>query len=217
MYMSGTLRARGYSVERFQMDSESLFLSHQDEDVILTTRSLQDLTRIQAVPPVPPRPWRNKMVKATSASALNCRSLNRGYNNFTFPGDRPYEQMEDPDVPPPIPLRSRSRDHFYHTLECPENGDSGVASVSSPQYSQQRSNNSSHSSSHDQAELEDGKPEQAQQLFDDPRYAALQVEGADLGERWRSTPSLTSTQLLGGGRERRSLRLTHVVGTELHN
>lgn len=193
------------------MDSDSLFLSHLNEDGILTTRSLQDFSRIQTVPPIPPRPWKNKMVKANSASALNCRGLSRGYNNFTFPEDRPNGQEEDPDVPPPIPRRSKSRDHFYHTLECPENGDSGVASVSSPQYSQQRSSNSS------QAEDE---VEQVQ-LFDDPRYVALQVEDGNLRERkemWRSTPALASIHLTGrGGNDRRSLRLTHVVGTEIYN
>lgn len=204
------------------MDSESLFL---DEDIILTTRSLQDLSRIQAVPPIPPKPWKNKMVKANSASALNWRglsqgcasaSLARGYNNFTLPEGSPDGHTEDPDIPPPIPVRSKSRDHFYHTLECPENGDSGVASVSSPQYSQHRSNSSSSS----QAGRED-EPEQLQQIFDDPRYVALQVEDGMLRERkdiWRSTPALASINLTGrGGSDRRSLRLTHVVGTEIYN
>jgi hypothetical protein len=36
-------------------------------------------------------------------------------------------------------------------------------------------------------------------------------------EIWRSTPALASTHLMGGrgGRERRSLRLVHVVDAEL--
>lgn len=210
------------------MDSESLL----DEDLILTTRSLQDLTRIQAVPPVPPRPWKTNMVKANSASALNSRglrqgsatpSLVRGYNNFTFPEDRPDGHLEDTDIPPPIPVRSKSRDHFYHTLEYPENGDSGIASVYSPQYSHQQSSSSSNSSS-SRADREE-EPEQVQQeLFDDPRYVALQVEEGEEGvlrerkEMWRSTPALASINLGGrGGSDRRSLRLTHVVGTEIYN
>ena len=237
-------RARGYSVEHFQMDSETLFLPHLGEDTILTTRSLQDLTQIQVVPPVPPRPWR----KANSASAINWRGLTRGYNNFTFPGDRIDGQFGAEDIPPPIPLRSKSRDHFYHTLEYPENDDSGVASVSSPRCSQQRSSNSSQgqaedalaslppqrsSSSHaedvfihrrssNNSDSSKGQNQQTQQLFDDPRYAALRVEGCNLKERkeiWRSTPALASTHFVGGGggRERRSLRLTHIVGTDIYD
>lgn len=223
------------------MDSESLFLPHLDEEVILTTRSLQDLTQMQVVPPVPPRPWR----KANSASAINWRGLSQGYNNFTFPGDRLNGQLEAQDIPPPIPLRSKSRDHFYHTLECPDNDDSGIASVSSPHNSQQRSSNNSQGQAEDalsslpqqRSHSEDAfvhhrtsdssnssgqslwTNEQIHQLFDDPRYAALQVESCNLKERkeiWRSTPALASVHLVGGreGRERRSLRLTHIVGTD---
>lgn len=65
------------------------------------------------------------------------------------------------------------------------------------------------------------------ELFDDPRYVALLVDGdVDVEEGnlrgrkaiWRSTPALASTRLTGrGGSERRSLRLTQVVGTQIYN
>ncbi len=214
-------RARGYSVERFHMDSDSLFLSNLDEDadILFTTRSLQDLSHHQTVPPIPPKPSMAK-ARSASASALNCRGICHGYNNFTFPEDRPSGgENEDPSIPPPIPRRSKSREHYYHTLEYTDNPDSGLALSS---YSQ--SNNSS--SSQDSPRNPEKEPHKIQQLFDDPRYVALKVEGAkdledgDLSGRkeiWRSTPSLAATRVIGsGGRDRRSLRLTHVVGTEIY-
>ena len=182
----------------------------------MTTRSLQDLTRIKQVPPVPPRPWKNKMMKANSASALNFTSLSRGYNNFTFPEDKVDGVQEDSSIPPPIPLRSKSRERFYHILQCEDS-----EALSSPPYSHHRS------SSNSNTEYPEEEPHQLELLFDDPRYVALQVEGSedlrdgDLRSRkdiWHSSPSLTSTLLSGrGGRDRRSLRLTHVVGTEIYN
>lgn len=195
------------------MDSDALFLRAL-EDNSLMTRSLQDLTQHQQAPPIPPKPQR--MLKASSASALNYRGLARGYNNFNFPEGRPRAASPDSDIPPPIPVRSKSRDHFYHTLEY-STVDSGLAM--SPQYSRR---SSSLDSIHEQEEEEP----QTESLFDDPRYVAVQVEGEvpeegegleGRREMWRSTPSLSSTKLSRGGADRRSLRLTHVVGTQIYN
>ena len=216
----------GYNVERFQIDSESLFLSTLDDDIdgILTTRSLQDLSRLQQppVPPLPPKPWKKTMTKSSSASAINFRTLSHGYNNFTFPEVETHQNKDSglSSVPPPIPVRSKSREHFYHTLEC-NNDDSGLG-LSSPVYSL--------GSQHSSPALQDTSLEESQrvrELFDDPRYVALLVDGGeelgtgDLRERkeiWRSTPALASNRLTGrGSDDRRSLRVSQVVGTQIYN
>ncbi len=229
------------------MDPDALFLRTL-EDELLTTRSMQDLSHHQLAPPIPPRPQR--MLKASSASALNYRGrglIHHGYNNFTL--ERPKDNSPDSTIPPPIPVRSKSRDHFYHTLEYNNTNDSGLA-LSSPQHSRQ-------SSSLDSIR-EQEEPSQPS-LFDDPRYVVVQVEGEEGQEEeeerekgeghlrkgmWSSTPSLNSTTReassngirveggggggdrrvassngvrVGGGEDRRSLRLTHVVGTQIYN
>ena len=224
--------ANGYNVERFHIE-DSLFLSALDDDVdgILTTRSLQDLTHHQAVPPIPPKSWKKTMTKSSSASALNFRVLSHNYNNFTFPAGVD-ERQSDPlqsTIPPPVPIRSRSKEHFYHTLECSNTDDSGLV-LSSPYSRQSSSRRSSILAMQDTTTEE---PAQLRELFDDPRYVALVVEGEgegmgeeeeeELGLRgrrdvWRSTPTLPSPRLGGRGeQERRSLRLTHVVGTHIYN
>lgn len=174
------------------MDSESLFLSNLEENGngILTTRSLQDISaKRQIVPPLPPKPWKGNMTKASSASKLQSGSLSHGYNNFTFPEHRLNDHFMETTVPPPIPVRSKSRDHFYHTLEC-SNKDSGLG-LSPPHYSLAH-----HSSS---LAMEGTQSHQVEDLFDDPRYVMVTVEGPEDGglrgrkELWRSTPALTST------------------------
>ena len=223
-------------MDRFQLeDSDTLFLRALDGALngnsLLTTRSLQDLTHRQLAPPIPPKP--QHMLKARSVSALNHRGVVRGYNNFDFPREAAENGSPDSTIPPPVPVRSKSRDHFYHTLECNTNTDSGLE-LSSPQHSQHSRQSSSLDSIREQEEP------QPEQLFDDPRYVAVQVEGEgeeeeprnmDGGEdreeelrrgkdKWSSTPSLTSARLAsiqGPATDSRSLRLTHVVGTEIYN
>lgn len=173
------------------------------------------------------------MVKARSVSALNSTGLSRGYNNFTFPEDKPKEQ-QDTTIPPPIPVRSKSREHFYHTLEYNnESVDSGVA-LSSPPCSGHRSSSNSSSQAFprepEEELVQQMEPVQVQvdgSLFDDPRYVALQVDTVEnvadgnlRGRKdiWRSTPALASARVIGrDGSNRCSLRLTHVLGTEIYN
>jgi len=217
--------ARAYSAERFQIENDLLFL--EDADGILAVHSLQNLSNhiSASVPPIPPKTWKKELPKSHSTSALHSRSLCRGYNNFTFPEERPATEQKghiDSTLPPPIPVRSKSKEHFYHTLEYNGTTDSGLV-LSSPNFSSPRDSNSSQNPDFQKEE----DSEHVHELFDDPRYVAvvveddMDVEGRGLQGRkeiWRSTPALASTQPAGrGSTNRRSLRQTQVVGGAIYN
>lgn len=138
-----------------------------------------------------------------------------------------YAELEQPvtkrsKTPPKKPPRlSRSREHFYHTLESSD--ESGLL----------RSANTSHGGSQlsgmdDYAEANSLQPRvsvskqlQLQEIFDDPRYAAVFVEQDQLGDvhmhhnevsRSRSTPSLVAVGIIPFSPTdsgRRSLRAVH--------
>ena len=241
---------RSYNVQRVPINPDTLFLSTLDEvdlDNIMTTRSLEDLTfrqhRNQApLPPIPPKPtpiYKSALSKSVSASesALYATALTRGYNNFTVEAPEGEYPRDDSPIPPPVPVRSKSREHFYHTLECTSNtADSGVV-LTSPVYSQQSGSPTPPVPPRSSSALERGEePETEQQLFDDPRYVALTVEEGEEGEEgegleagnlrgrkemWRSTPALATTELPKyqgrGRRNRRSLRVAQVVGTHIYD
>ena len=131
------------------------------------------------------------------------------------------------EIPPKKPPRSRSRDHFYHTLESSD--ESGLLhSATTSQHSSRMSSRLSHREDEDEGDYLHPRPnrssvlsEQVKELFDDPRYAVLFVDERDnkgLGDRrelCRSTPSLVQISKPGVP-ERRSLRTPHKRISILH-
>lgn len=133
-----------------------------------------------------------------------------------------YAELENPvtktlDTPPKKPpRRSRSREHFYHTLESSD--DSGLLrSANTSQGGSQLSGMNDYAEANGPREVSISS--QLQELFDDPRYAMLFVDQEQQENtlkrevsRSRSTQSLVSIGIIPFSPtvpERRSLRAPH--------
>ena len=170
-----------------------------------------------------------------------------------LPPDQEVEEVDfDLQPPPPVPKRTTSREHLYHTLEYSNSDHTHTEGVVSPPFNRRESQAGSGGGSYagsqagsgsgsqvlpvavDDDSVEKGRLETAspsfmaehiRELFDDPRYAMVVIEGYpdnSAGEREggltgkkemsRSTPSLAATGLTGReGTDRRSLRFNHQV------
>ena len=201
-------------MERGLIDSESL-LSTGEEDTgsMLTTATSQHLyQKEEPVSRVPPKRWKEEPVVAIprpssllSGSRLNSKSPPHVVNPLQSPGDHQQQDHEDSEVPPPVPCRTTSREHYYHTLEYTERDSLAISSQNS------------HCSNQALETME----EQLKHLFDDPRYAMMLVDSPQEGdlrgrkEIWGSAPMLATNRLTGRGGDRRSLRIPHAVETQL--
>ena len=121
------------------------------------------------------------------------------------------------EVAPRKPPRSRSGDHFYHTLER-SNDDSGLLRSATASHTSSQANDLGHAN-------DDKMPSRLKELFDDPRYAMLIVDSQEGDEQMqivsgltkrrdfsRSSPSIVTLlqparTIQLGVPERRSLRL----------
>ena len=170
----------------------------------------------QLPPELPPKPRKTDTLLTRSYDHLDPIKTADSYVDSSL------STQLDPslEVAPKKPPRSRSGDHFYHTLER-SNDDSGLL----------RSATASHTSSQAN-DLGRGDPDNVdtmssrlKELFDDPRYAMLIVDSQEGGEQRqivrgltkrrdfsRSSPSIVtllqpSPEIQIGVPERRSLRL----------
>lgn len=148
---------RAYSVERSPADNAR----EDGPRRVLGTNSLQDVRQL----PLPPLPPEHSAVGTTGPIPKPNAVLSASLGNVRLPTsseNRVYENLRRSEpIPPPVPARSSSIEHFYHTLECKRESalfeathDSDHSSVSSPVEDMSR---------------------QVKELFDDPRYAILLV------------------------------------------